>query len=153
VIVIDTSVWSDVLNDIDSRPARTCIELIEGGEPVALTDVIFAQLLQRLRSDVEATELERHLRAFPVLRLSSLHDFALAASLYRAARGKGITIRKTLDYLIAAPCVRANAPLLHTDKDSDPLAAAHRCGSTSPHAAERKSGPVELGDRRQIAGL
>jgi predicted nucleic acid-binding protein len=69
VIVIDTSVWSDVLNDIDSRPARTCIELIEGGEPVALTDVIFAQLLQRLSSDAEATELERQLRAFPVLRL------------------------------------------------------------------------------------
>ena len=123
MIVVDTSVWVDVLNDADSRPARTCIELIESGEPVAHTDVIFAQLLQGLGSDAEATEVERHLRAFPVLRLSSLDDFALAASLYRAARGKRITISKTLDCLIAAPCVRANAPLLHADKDFDRLAS------------------------------
>jgi predicted nucleic acid-binding protein len=123
VIVVDTSVWIDVLNDVDSRPARTCVRLIEGGEPVALTDVIFTELLQGLRNDVEVAEVEEAFRAFPVLRLQSLDDFALAASLYRAARGKGITIRKTLDCLIAAPCVRANAPLLHADKDFDRLAS------------------------------
>lgn len=123
MIVVDTSVWIDVLNDVDSRPARTCVRLIEGGEPVALTDVIFTELLQGLRNDVEVAEVEEAFRAFPVLRLQSLDDFALAASLYRAARGKGITIRKTLDCLIAAPCVRANAPLLHADKDFDRLAS------------------------------
>ena len=60
MIVVDTSVWVDVRNDVDSRPARTCIELIENGESVALTEVIFAQLPQGLRSDAEATEVERH---------------------------------------------------------------------------------------------
>ena len=69
MIVVDTSVWVDVFNDADSRPARTCVELIESGEPVALTDVIFARLLQGLGSDAEATEFERHLLAFPVLHL------------------------------------------------------------------------------------
>jgi predicted nucleic acid-binding protein len=123
VIVVDTSVWIDVLNDVDTPAARTCVQLIEGGEPVALTDVIFAEVLQGLSDDREATEVERHLRSFPVLRLASLDDFALAAELYRAARHKGITIRKTLDCLIAAPCVRANAPLLHADKDFDRLAS------------------------------
>lgn len=134
MIVVDTSVWIDVLNDVDSRPARTCIELIEGGEPVALTDVIFTELLQGLRNDAEVTAVEGHLRAFPVLRLSSLDDFALAASLYRAARGKGITIRRTLDCLIAAPCLRANAPLLHADKDFDRLAS---CTSLRIYEPER----------------
>lgn len=123
MIVVDTSVWIDVLNDVDTPAARTCVQLIEGGEPVALTDVIFAEVLQGLSDDREATEVERHLRSFPVLRLASLDDFALAAELYRAARHKGITIRKTLDCLIAAPCVRANAPLLHADKDFDRLAS------------------------------
>jgi predicted nucleic acid-binding protein len=123
VIVVDTSVWIDVLNDVDTATARSCVQLIEGGEPVALTDVIFAEVLQGLSDDREAGEVERHLRAFPILRLASLDDFALAAELYRAARGKGITIRKTLDCLIAAPCVRANAPLLHADKDFDRLAS------------------------------
>jgi predicted nucleic acid-binding protein len=123
VIVVDTSVWIDVLNDVDTPAAETCVQLIEGGEPVALTDVIFAEILQGLSDDREAAEVERHLRAFPVLRLTSLDDLALAAELYRAARSKGITIRKTLDCLIAAPCVRANVPLLHADKDFDRLAS------------------------------
>jgi hypothetical protein len=46
--------------------------------------------------------VERHLRAFPILRLEGLDDFAFAARLYRDARGTGVTIRKTLDCLIAA---------------------------------------------------
>jgi len=41
---------------------------------------------------------------------------------YRTARRHGVTIRKTLDCLIAAPCVRAAAPLLHADADFDRLA-------------------------------
>jgi predicted nucleic acid-binding protein len=62
-------------------------------------------------------------RAFPILRLEGLDDFALAAELYRRARQAGVTIRKTLDCLIAAPCVRSGAPLLHADADFDRLAS------------------------------
>ncbi|MGH3994440.1 MAG: PIN domain-containing protein, partial [Pseudonocardiaceae bacterium] len=83
MIVVDTSVWIDVLGGRRTRQALRCVELIEGGEPVALTDVIFTEVLQGLRSDDEVRLVERHLRAFPVLRLEGLGDFALAASLYR----------------------------------------------------------------------
>ena len=121
MIVVDTSVWVDVLNAQDSPGARRCVELIEGGAPVALTDVVLTEVLQGMRSDRESRLVERHLRAFPVLRLESLEDFVLAAALYRRARSAGITIRKTLDCLIAAPCVRTNAPLLHADADFDRL--------------------------------
>jgi predicted nucleic acid-binding protein len=123
VIVVDTSVWIDVLGGRRTRHALRCIELIENGEPVALTDVICTEVLQGLRSDEEAELVERHLRAFPILRLEGLDDFALAADLYRTARGAGVTVRKTLDCLIAAPCVRTGAPLLHGDADFDRLAS------------------------------
>ncbi len=122
MIVVDTSVWIDVLNENATRQAGRCIELIEGGEPVALTDVILTEVLQGLRSDREAQMVERHLRAFPILRLEGLDDFVLAAELYRTARHAGVTVRKTLDCLIVAPCVRTNAPLLHADSDFDRLA-------------------------------
>ena len=62
------------------------MELIESGEPIALTDVILTEVLQGLRSDREADRVERHLRAFPILRLGDLDDFVLAARLHRAAR-------------------------------------------------------------------
>lgn len=122
MIVVDTSVWIDVLGGRRTRQARRCAELIEAGEPVALTDVIFTELLQGLPED-EVALVERHLRAFPMLRLEGLDDFALAAQLYRDARRSGVTIRKTLDCLIAAPCVRTGAPLLHADADFDRLAS------------------------------
>ena len=123
MIVVDTSVWIDVLSGRRTRAAQRCVDLIERGEPVALTDVIFAELLQGIGSDAEAETLEQHLRAFPVLRLENLDDFALAASLYRNARRQGVTVRNTLDCLIAAPCVRSGAPLLHADADFDRLAS------------------------------
>lgn len=122
MIVVDTSVWIDVLNGVDSPPASTCVGLIEDGRPVALTDIVFTEILQGLRSDDEAQTVEEHLRAFPILRLDSLEDFSLAADLYRTARGRGVTVRKMLDCLIAAACIRAGAPLLHADADFDRLA-------------------------------
>ncbi len=122
MIVVDTSVWIDVLNERSSPQARRCVELIEAGEPIALTDIVFTEILQGFRSDREARLVERHLKAFPMLRLDRLDDFALAAELYRRARRAGVTIRKTLDCLIAAPCVRTGAPILHSDADFDRLA-------------------------------
>lgn len=123
MIVVDTSVWIDVLNEVETPQALRCVELIETGEPVALTDIILTEILQGLRSEREARTVERHLRAFPILQLEGLDDFALAAELYRSARRAGVTIRKTLDCLIAAPCVRTGAPLLHADSDFDRLAS------------------------------
>ena len=95
MIVVDTSVWIDVLNDNDTPQAARCVGLIESGEPVALTDAVLTEVLQGLRSEREAQLVERHLRAFPILRLGGTEDFVLAAELYRTARRNGITIRKT----------------------------------------------------------
>jgi len=123
LIAVDTSVWVDVLNQQDSPQARRCVELIEDGAPIGLTDIVFTEILQGLRTDREAALVERHLRQFPILQLEGLDDFALAASLYRQARRAGLTIRKTLDCLIAAPCVRTHSAILHADSEFDLLAS------------------------------
>lgn len=122
MIVVDTSVWIDVLNERDSPAAARCVELLEGGAPLALTDVVFTEILQGFGDERDARRVEGHLRAFPILRLEDLDDFALSAELYRSARRAGITIRRTLDCLIAAPCVREDVPILHADEDFDRLA-------------------------------
>jgi predicted nucleic acid-binding protein len=122
VIVVDTSVWIDVFRGIDSRPAVRWAELIEDGAPIALTDVILAEILKGISTEREARVVEDQMRAFPILRLESVDDFSLAAQLYRSARRAGVTIRGTIDCLIAAPCVRTGASLLHADADFDRLA-------------------------------
>jgi predicted nucleic acid-binding protein len=132
VIVVDTSVWIDVLNNRSTPQADHCVALIEDGQPIALTDVIFTEILQGISSPEEVDRVEHHLRAFPILRLATLDDFAMAAELYRTARRSGITVRKTMDCLIAAACVAADEPLLHADRDFDLLAG---CTELRIHAA------------------
>jgi len=123
VIVVDTSIWIDVLNDTPSSGAERCVRLIEAGESVALTDIVLTEILQGLRSEREATLTERHLRAFPVLRLDGLDDCVLAARLYRQARAAGVTIRKTLDCRIVAPWVRTGLPCCTPTVTSTPSRA------------------------------
>jgi predicted nucleic acid-binding protein len=123
VIVIDTSVWIDVLNGTDSTGARRCITLIEADADVGLTDVVLTEILQGLRNEREASRVHDRLLAFPILRLQAPDDFVLAAALYRTARRAGVTIRRTLNCLVAAPCVRTGSPLLHADRDFDRFAS------------------------------
>jgi predicted nucleic acid-binding protein len=81
VIVVDTSVWIDLLRGGESPAVSRCVELIEDGAPIALTDVVLTEILQGLPSEREARLVERQMRAFPILRLESLDDFSLAAPL------------------------------------------------------------------------
>lgn len=122
MIVVDTSVWIDVLNENPTPQADYCVALIEDGQPVTLTNVIFTEILQGFAREADAARVERHFRGFPILRLRSLDDFALGAELHRVARRAGATVRKTLDCLIAATCVRSDVPILYADRDFDLLA-------------------------------
>ena len=123
MIVVDTSVWVGFLRGEDTAGATLLTRLLEENAELALTDVVLTELLQGAPSDVDAELLRERLEAFPVLRLETLDDHALAASLYRQARRAGVTVRKMLDCLIAAPCVRDDVPLLHDDADFDRLAS------------------------------
>lgn len=98
------------------------LRLIDEDAGIALTDVILTEVLQGLRTDAAARHVDERLSAFDVLRLNNLDDFRSAASLYRQARRRGKTIRRTLDCLIATVCIREGAALLHNDRDFDPLA-------------------------------
>lgn len=123
MVVIDTSVWVDLLRERQTPGAETCRSLIRHDVPIALTDIVFTELLEGVVDERNVARLEERLREFPILRLERLGDFRLAAELSRTARRAGITIQSKLDYLIAARCIRADAPLLHSDADFDRLAS------------------------------
>ena len=125
MIVVDTSVWLDLLNS-NTTPQSAFLKraLIFGEEDFALTDIVFTEILQGLGSECDVVKVERYLGDFDVLRLRELADFRAAAAMYRAARDHGFTIRRTSDCLVAAVCVRERLPLLHSDKDFDRLASA-----------------------------
>lgn len=122
MIVVDTSVWIDFFADAPTPQVTKLAEAIERDAGVALTDVVLTEILQGLRDERIVRRVERRLSAFDILRLEDLDDFRRAAALYRRCRRRGVTIRRTLDCLIASICIRERVPLLHADADFDQLA-------------------------------
>ncbi len=123
MIVVDTSVWIDFFRGTTTTAVERFVALVDDDAGIAITDVILTEILQGLQSEADVRRVERRLAPFEVLRLEDLDDFRRAAALYRGARRQGITIRRTLDCLIASVCIREGVALLHTDIDFDRLAS------------------------------
>jgi len=122
VIIVDTSVWIEFLEGRGSSYDRHLAELIQADAPIALTEVIYCEVLQGIRDDAVYANVRQILQAFPILFLKGLRSVDHAAALYRTCRRKGYTIRSTVDCLIAAVCLDAGAELFHHDRDFDVLA-------------------------------
>lgn len=122
MIVVDTSVWIEFLEGTGTSFDCHLAELIRVDAPIALTEVIYCEVLQGIRDDAVHARVREVLQAFPVLLLDGLRSADRAVALYRACRRKGFTIRSTVDCLIAAVCLEAGAELFHHDRDFDVLA-------------------------------
>jgi predicted nucleic acid-binding protein len=88
---------------------------------IALTELIFCEILQGIGSDAQFLETERELEKFRIFETSG-KELALASAInYRFLRAKGHTVRKTIDTLIATFCLMQGHTLLHRDRDFDPF--------------------------------
>lgn len=120
MILVDTSVWIDHLRNDPTDQVHTLRQLV-GRVPIILGDLILCEILQGLRSERDATVVERELRRFTLVSLVTPQLAVQAAYNYRSLRSKGVTIRKTIDLLIATFCIENNHALLHADRDFDPI--------------------------------
>lgn len=120
MIVVDSSVWIDYFNGVDSK-ATGRLDALLGAEPVAVGDLILAEVLQGFRNDTHyktAKELMLSLTVFDMLG----QEMAIrSADNYRALKAKGVTIRRTVDGIIATFCIDHQFPLLFEDKDFLPF--------------------------------
>jgi len=122
VIVVDTTVWIDFLESRGTPFDLHLKELIEQEDSLALTDVIYCEVLQGILDDGTFRRTRTILRSYPIFRVGGLETFERAAGIYRDCRKSGFTIRKTVDCLIAATCLEAGAELYHNDRDFDAIA-------------------------------
>lgn len=126
MIIVDTTVWIDFLEARDTPFDLHLKELIERGESLGLTDLIYCEVLQGIFDENKFRLTRNILRAYPILRVRGLSTFEHAAGIYRACRRRGLTIRKTADCLIAATCLEARAELYHNDRDFEAIAKVRR---------------------------
>jgi len=117
---VDTTVWVDYLQGVEN-PETDWLNTELDRQRLGLTDIILCEVLQGVRDDVVATEVERRLLELEVFDTGGVAVARDAARNYRALRSRGHTVRKTIDCLIATFCLRGQHSLLHRDRDFDPF--------------------------------
>jgi predicted nucleic acid-binding protein len=122
VILVDSSVWVAFLRGIETPQALKMksgiaeLDLIIG-------DLILAEVLQGYASQREFDFVLAYLSVLPTITIGGRAVAIEAASNYRRLRERGITVRKTIDCLIATRCILDDLQLLHADRDFDPFEA------------------------------
>jgi predicted nucleic acid-binding protein len=123
MILVDTSALIDFLRGRDNDPARKLRQVLEQEIPFGITSVVFQEVLQGAANEKEFHSLKSYLETqrffYPK---DPLESYAQAARLYFQCRRKGITVRSTIDCLIAQIAREHDLALLHNDRDMDALA-------------------------------
>ena len=117
---MDTTVWIDYFQGVEN-PETEWLNTELDRQRLGLTDIILCEVLQGVRDDVVAREVERRLLNLEVFDTGGVEVAREAARNYRALRSRGHTVRKTIDCLIATFCLRGQHSLLHRDRDFDPF--------------------------------
>ena len=120
MILVDSSVWIDYFNGIKSWQTDLLDDLLSN-TPIIIGDLILLEVLQGFRSDEDYEKAKSYLSVLP-FRIIGGYEVAIKSSQnYRILRKKGITVRKTIDVLIATFCIQEELTLLHNDRDFDPI--------------------------------
>jgi predicted nucleic acid-binding protein len=121
MILVDTSVWIDFFRGVKSWETERLAGALEANEDIAICGPVLMEIRQGIASDKAVRDIERQLS--PLIYLATLRKtYCHAADIYRAARAKGKTIRKTIDCLIAACAIEHRAKLLQHDRDFTTIA-------------------------------
>jgi len=115
-MIVDTTVWADYFNGGESPCTDRLDRALAEEEEVAILPVIVAEVLQGFRTETGFLKARDLLLGLPVL-VPSIECHVEAACLFRRLRGKGITVRGTIDCIIAQTCLDHDAELLSPDAD------------------------------------
>jgi predicted nucleic acid-binding protein len=121
LILVDSSVWIDYFNGC-STPQTDKLDRLLTQEPLAIGDLILVEVLQGFGDDREFATARRLLASLTVIEIGGTDIAVAAAQNYRALRKRGITVRKTIDTVIATRCIESGHDLLHSDRDFEPFA-------------------------------
>lgn len=120
MVLVDTTVWIDYLAG-RANPETSWLDRELDRQRLGLTDLILYEILQGLRTDAESKRVLRELAVFEIFTTGG-QDLAIAAARNdRTLRSRGVTVRKTIDCLIATFCIERRHSLLHRDRDFDPF--------------------------------
>ena len=122
MILVDSSVWIDYFRGTVT-PQSDRLDALLGSEPIAIGDLILAEVLQGFAGQRDFDRALELLTELDVIDIGWQAIAIQAARNFRILRARGVTIRKTVDALIATRCIEDGLTLLHSDRDFDPFVA------------------------------
>ena len=118
MILVDSSVWVDYFRGT-ATPQTNRLDGLLGSEPLAIGDLILTEVLQGFATDREFNDARKVLLALDMVVLGGMDVAVEAAKNFRKLRSLGVTVRKTIDTVIATRCIVSGHMLLHSDRDFD----------------------------------
>jgi len=118
--IVDSTVWVDYFNG-RATPQTDTLDAAVGQMDIGLGDIILCEVLQGFRHQPDFDAARTALLSFPVLDIGGVDIALKSAENYRMLRQRGITVRKTVDCLIATFVIEHGLSLLHADRDFDPF--------------------------------
>jgi predicted nucleic acid-binding protein len=121
LILVDSSVWIDYFKGTITAQTEILDSLL-GRQPLAIGDLILTEVLQGFDNERDFSAARKMLTSLMVVDLGGQEIAIQAAKNFRALRRLGMTVRKTIDTVIATRCIESGYELLHNDRDFDPFA-------------------------------
>jgi len=121
-MIVDTSVWIEYLRVGGSEAGDYLERMIRNRARIVVPETVVMELLSGPTDERAAADRHRMLEAFEVVATAPLADSIRAASLQRACRRTGTTVRNLGDCQIAAVALRLDLPVVHRDRDFEVLA-------------------------------
>jgi predicted nucleic acid-binding protein len=120
LILVDSSVWIDYFRGRTTVTSDRLDQLL-ATEPLLIGDLMLTEVLQGFTSDRDFDDALRLLRTLAKVDIGGEQVAIAAAANYRRLRALGVTVRKTIDTLIATRCIVDGHALLYSDRDFDPF--------------------------------
>ena len=119
-MLVDSSVWIDYFNGRITKETDA-LDRALGVDEIIMGDLILTEVLQGFRKDADFHKARELLGSLPVGAMLGPQAAVRAAENYRTLRKRGVTVRKTIDVMIASYCIEHELPLLYSDRDFDPM--------------------------------
>ncbi len=118
MLVVDSSVWIDFFNDVEHPSVELLDQMLGHGEiRIVVPDLVLFEVLRGFRQEHSHRQALRLMQSLHVENTASAELALAAAQHYRSLRAQGITVRSSIDVLVAAFCIEHDYALLHRDRD------------------------------------
>lgn len=131
MILVDSSVWINYFNGI-SNWQTDLLDNYLSNTLIVIGDLILTEVLQGFRSNTDFETAKNFLSALQFRQIGGYNVAIQSANNYRILRKSGITVRKTIDIIIATFCIMEGLTLLHDDRDFDPMVTHFSLKTPSP---------------------